>query len=60
MVSLIVYDGATGIGGSKLYLEVIDQVDPDYIVPIHIEGRDWFAGNLDNVILVDEGQANEF
>src|SRR5271157_5087613 len=22
----------------------IDQIDPDYIVPIHTEARDWFAG----------------
>ena len=36
MVSLTVYDGANGIGGNKPYLEAIDQVDPDYIVPIHI------------------------
>jgi ribonuclease J len=39
---------------------VIDQIDPDYIVPIHTESRDWFRENFEDAILVDEGQANEF
>jgi len=34
---------------------VIDQVDPDYIVPIHTEARDWFDNNFENVVMVDEG-----
>jgi ribonuclease J len=38
----------------------IEQIDPDYIVPIHTEARDWFASSFENVILVDEGQAYEF
>jgi len=39
---------------------VIDQIDPDYIVPIHTEARDWFAKSFENVILVDEGRPYEF
>ncbi len=39
---------------------VIDQIDPDYIVPIHTEARDWFARSFENVILVDEGRPYEF
>lgn len=34
--------------------------DPDHIVPIHTEARDWFAENFDNVVLVDEGRSYEF
>jgi ribonuclease J len=39
---------------------VIDQVDPDYLVPIHTESRDWFVKNFENVILVDEGIPYDF
>jgi ribonuclease J len=38
----------------------IERIDPDYIVPIHTESRDWFIENFEDAILVDEGQANEF
>ena len=39
---------------------VIDQIDPDHIVPIHTEARDWFARSFEDVILVEEGKAYEF
>ncbi len=39
---------------------VIDQVDPDYIVPIHTEARDWFAKNFENVVLAEEGKQYDF
>jgi ribonuclease J len=38
----------------------IDQVDPDYIVPIHTEARDWFAKSFENVVLVEDGRQHEF
>ena len=37
----------------------IDQIDPDYIVPIHTEARDWFAGSFENSVLVEEGKPYE-
>jgi ribonuclease J len=39
---------------------VIDQIDPDCIVPIHTEARDWFAMNFENVVLVEEGKSYSF
>ena len=30
---------------------VIDQVDSDYIVPIHTEAREWFAESFENAEL---------
>jgi len=30
----------------------IEQIDPDYIVPIHTESRDWFAKSFENWFLV--------
>jgi ribonuclease J len=38
----------------------IDQIDPDYIVPIHTGARDWFAKSFEKVVLVDEGRQYEF
>jgi ribonuclease J len=34
----------------------IEQIDPDYIVPIHTEAREWFANSFENVVLVEEGK----
>jgi ribonuclease J len=39
---------------------LIDQIDPDYIVPIHTEARNWFARSFEKVILVDEEKPYEF
>jgi ribonuclease J len=38
---------------------VIDQIDPDHIVPIHTEARDWFDKNFENVLLVNEGEQHK-
>jgi ribonuclease J len=38
----------------------IEQIDPDYIVPIHTEARDWFARSFENVVLVEEGRPYSF
>ena len=34
----------------------IEEIDPDYIVPVHTEARDWFAGRFEDVVLVEEGR----
>jgi ribonuclease J len=47
---------ASGHASRDDIIWVIDQVDPDYIVPIHTEARDWFAKSFENVVLVEEGQ----
>jgi ribonuclease J len=39
---------------------VIDQIDPDHIVPIHTEARDWFNESFEDVILPKEGKPLEF
>jgi ribonuclease J len=51
---------ASGHASLKDIIWTIDQIDPDHIVPIHTEARDWFADNFDNVILVDEGNPYKF
>jgi ribonuclease J len=38
---------------------VIDQVDPDVIIPVHTERREWFAERFENLLLVEEGKRYE-
>jgi ribonuclease J len=38
---------------------VIDQVDPDILIPVHTENRQWFTERYENLILVDEGRRYE-
>jgi ribonuclease J len=39
---------------------VIEQIDPDHIIPIHTEARGWFAESFENVVLIEEGRSYEF
>jgi ribonuclease J len=50
---------ASGHASGEDITWAIDQIDPDCIVPIHTEARDWFAKSFENVVLVDEGNQYE-
>ena len=47
---------ASGHASGEAITWAIEQIDPDYIVPIHTEARDWFAKSFENVMLVEEGE----
>jgi ribonuclease J len=51
---------ASGHASGEDITWAIEQIDPDYIVPIHTEARDWFAKSFENVVLVEEGKQYEF
>ncbi len=37
----------------------IDTVDPDILIPMHTENRDWFIARYDSILLVEEGRRYE-
>jgi hypothetical protein len=39
---------------------VIDQIDPDVIIPVHMMRREWFEKNVEGVVRVQEGERMEF
>jgi ribonuclease J len=47
---------ASGHASGEDIVWAIEQIDPDCIVPIHTEARDWFARSFENVVLVEEGK----
>jgi ribonuclease J len=51
---------ASGHASGEDITWAIEQIDPDYIVPIHTEARDWFAKSFENVVLVEEGKRYNF
>jgi ribonuclease J len=51
---------ASGHASGEDITWAIEQIDPDYIVPIHTEARDWFAKSFENVVLVEEGERYNF
>ena len=56
------FDGqfhASGHASREDITWAIERIDPDFIVPIHTEARDWFAENFENVLLVDEERSYE-
>ena len=51
---------ASGHASGEDIAWAIEQIDPDVIVPVHTEAEDWFAGNFENVVAVEEGKRYEF
>ena len=51
---------ASGHASGEDIVWAIEQIDPDYIVPIHTEARDWFAYSFENVVLVEEEKRYDF
>ena len=51
---------ASGHASGEDITWAIEQIDPDYIVSIHTEARDWFAESFENVVLVDESVPYEY
>ena len=45
---------ASGHASREDIASVIDQIDPDHVVPIHTETWYWFAESFENVILPKE------
>ena len=53
------FDGryhASGHASGEDIAWAIEQIDPDYIIPIHTEAREGFAERFEDVVLVDEGR----
>ncbi|WP_457752294.1 MBL fold metallo-hydrolase RNA specificity domain-containing protein [Thermococcus sp.] len=51
---------ASGHISREELVEVIDEVDPDYIIPVHTENPEWFRENWgDKTILLNDGESWE-
>ncbi len=50
---------ASGHASPADILWVIDQIDPDVVIPIHTENKQWFMDNYDNVVDLKDGQGYE-
>jgi len=44
------------VGSNHRIARASEQIDPDFIVPVHNEARDWFRESFENAVLVDEGK----
>jgi len=40
--------------------DAIDEIDPDYIIPVHTENPEWFVGNFENVVVLRDGDSHVF
>jgi ribonuclease J len=57
------FDGhyhASGHASGEDITWVKDQIDPEHIVPVHTEAREWFADKFENVMLAEEDKRYEF
>ncbi|MHA2284023.1 MAG: MBL fold metallo-hydrolase [Promethearchaeota archaeon] len=46
---------ASGHASRKDLLWAIDTINPDFVIPVHTDNPDWFKNNLDNAILMKDG-----
>jgi len=51
---------ASGHASEREIEEVIDKVDPDFIIPVHTEDSEWFKKRFDNTIIPEEGKPIKF
>ena len=51
---------ASGHISEEELAKVIEEIDPDYIIPVHTENPSWFKKRFDNVVLLKEGESKEF
>ncbi|MHA1194959.1 MAG: MBL fold metallo-hydrolase RNA specificity domain-containing protein [Promethearchaeota archaeon] len=47
---------ASGHTSTSDLIKVINEIDPDHIIPVHTENPKWFEDNFNNVILPKEGK----
>lgn len=57
------FDGryhASGHASDEDITREIEEIDPDWIVPVHTEAGEWFEKRFENVMRVEEGKRYEF
>jgi len=57
------FDGryhASGHASGEDIVRAIEEIDPDWIVPVHTEAGEWFEKRFENVMRVEEGKRYEF
>ena len=45
---------ASGHASGEEIVKVIDYVDPDYVIPVHTNDREWFVEKFGNKVVLDE------
>ncbi|MHA1687796.1 MAG: ribonuclease J [Promethearchaeota archaeon] len=51
---------ASGHVNKKDLLRIIEEIEPDVIIPVHTDSPSWFKNHLDNVKFIKEGQKYQF
>jgi ribonuclease J len=51
---------ASGHASTSDIEQMIDQIDPDKIVPVHTEHPEWFKKRFDNAVIPEEGKLIKF
>lgn len=47
---------ASGHASKNELISVIDRISPDIIIPVHTDNPNWFKENIDNVVLLNDGE----
>jgi len=51
---------ASGHASKADLTRVIDTIDPDRIIPVHTDNRDWFSKNFEKTVLLDANNTYQF
>jgi ribonuclease J len=51
---------ASGHLSKEELVEVIEEIDPDRIIPVHTENPQWFAENFEKAVVMRDGETVVF
>ena len=51
---------ASGHLSKSEIVEVVEKIDPDYVIPVHTENPAWFVERFENAVVVRDGETVEF
>lgn len=51
---------ASGHISKEDIVRIVEEVDPDYLIPVHTRNPGWFAETFDNTFLINCGETREF
>lgn len=51
---------ASGHAGPADLARIVDRVDPDHLIPVHTDSKDWFVEQFENVVVMRDGETRAF
>lgn len=51
---------ASGHASKEDIIRIVEEIEPDHVIPVHTENADWFVSNFENTVLIKCGEGRKF